>query len=137
MITSEFTRHHLKIMQKGIELFNDQQYWECHEDLEGIWLEARTDNVRNVYWAVIQVAAALVHYDNDNQIGARGLIKKAQEKFLRIQDMGIENDLLNRFLNWAELKKLVFALGEDSVISDFTPLYQFRFKDYPFGEKKI
>lgn len=131
MITSSFEEKHLKLMNKGISLFNNQEYWECHEELEGHWLEARGDNLRNVYWAVIQVAAAMVHYENGNEIGAQGLLKKSQEKFLRVESFQIENELMNKFLDWSKLKRMVFELNENSPLSHFQKLYEFRFTSYP------
>lgn len=132
MKQSEFTHEHLKRMKSGIEVFNKQMYWECHEELEHVWLEDRGDDVRNVYWAVIQVAAALVHYDNENEIGAQGLLKKSKEKFMRVKDMGIENQLIYEHLDWKELSGLVFELGNDAKINEFKKLYDFRFKNYPY-----
>lgn len=136
MITSPFELKHLENVYKGVVLFNQQLYWECHEDLEGEWIEARGDNLRNVYWAIIQVAASLVHVDNGNIIGARGLIKKAQEKFLRVQNFNIENEIIDKFLDWKELKKLVFNLGDHSELPDFDELYRFRFKHSFFKKKQ-
>ena len=132
MKKSEFTHDHLKKMKPGIEVFNKQMYWECNEELEHVWLEDRGDDVRNVYWAIIQVAASLVHYENQNEIGAQGLLKKAKEKFLRVRDMEIENQLIYDYLDWKELYQLVFELKEDAKVSEFFKLYEFRFKNYPY-----
>lgn len=127
MVKKEFAPEHLRLMEKGIDLFNSQFYWECHEELEGHWLEARAEDIRYIYWAVIQVAASLVHVQNRNQLGAQGLIKKSQEKFKKIENFDLENDLLNNSLKWQELKKLVFDLGSQSSLCDFEKLAQFRF----------
>ena len=35
----QFLVEHLQKIQYGIELFNEQKYWECHEELEDLWLE--------------------------------------------------------------------------------------------------
>ena len=56
---SLFDQTHLAIMEQGIYLFNAQKYWECHEELEHHWLE-EPGPIRNVYWAVIQVAASMM-----------------------------------------------------------------------------
>ena len=74
-----FTSEHLEKMQTGLQLFNEKKYWECHEEFEDLWLEDRGDPVRNVYWAIIQVAASLFHVRNGKIQGARGLLKKAKE----------------------------------------------------------
>lgn len=127
----QFSPDHLHKMGKAIDLFNDQQYWETHEELEHHWLEDTQDNARNVYWAVIQVAAALVHYQNKNIIGARGLINKAREKLERCQSKNVETELLYQYLNWKELKDLVAKVPTDvDQIETFKDLFDFRFTDY-------
>ena len=83
----QFTEEHLENTKEGVLLFNEQKYWECHEVLEDHWLESRGDNARYVYWAIIQVAAAMIHYRDENLSGARGLIAKAKEKFQKIDKL--------------------------------------------------
>ncbi len=125
---SQFDQTHLQTIAEGIRLFNAQKYWECHEELEDHWRE-EPNQVRNVYWAVIQVAAAMIHYRDENIIGANGLITKAKQKFDRCEQYKIESDLLNRNLDWAKLKKMVRAVPPNPELSDFKDLFDFRFKD--------
>jgi hypothetical protein len=126
----EFGPEHLKKIKTGIELFNQKLYWECHEALEELWLEDRQDYARYVYWAVIQVAAAMVHYQNNNLEGARSLIKKSKNKFEFLIEKNIETDLIFRFLSWKELKELVYSIPENGELADFKKLYQFSFDQY-------
>ncbi|MEA9355076.1 DUF309 domain-containing protein [Bacteriovorax sp. PP10] len=125
---SQFDQSHLEVIEQGILLFNVQKYWECHEDLEHHWLE-EPGPLRNVYWAVIQVAAAMIHFRESNLVGARGLIYKAKQKFDRCEQFNVESDLLRSELSWTELKALVRAVPAEPVLSDFEKLYAFRFKD--------
>ncbi len=126
----KFTQYHLARLKEGIECFNAQKYWECHEALEHVWLEDRDDPARNVYWAIIQVASALVHYRESNLVGAKGLINKAKEKFLRCEEQNIETPLLFEKVDWEEIKKLTFNIGPEPKLEDFEALYNFRFKKY-------
>jgi len=132
----QFTPEHLKKIQEGINLFNEQKYWECHESLEDLWMEDRQDNARNVYWAIIQVAAACIHYRDSNLIGAQGMINKAKEKFKRCHDLNVLTDLVFKFLDWKKLEKIVSEIpsGKDAVLGDFENLWNFRFKHYSSGE---
>ncbi len=84
-----FDADHLQKMAESIRLFNQQKYWECHEALEDLWMEDRQDPVRNVYWAVIQVAAACIHYRDSNLVGCQGMIAKAKEKFRRCRELNV------------------------------------------------
>ncbi len=44
--------------QHGLELFNKGEFWECHEALEPLWMEA-TGLEKDFYAGVILLAAAL------------------------------------------------------------------------------
>lgn len=130
----QFTPEHLAKMEEGVKLFNEQKYWECHESLEDVWMEDRQDAARNVYWAVIQVAAALIHYRDGKIIGAQGMINKAKEKFRRCREQNILTPLAFDYLDWEELEELVMKIKDkDAELSDFKELFDFRFKNYVQG----
>jgi uncharacterized protein len=123
-----FTREHFEKIRPGLLLFNEQKYWECHEALEDLWMEDRQDPARNVYWAVIQVAAACIHYREKNLIGAQGMIFKAREKLGRCRDLRILSAEINSDLNWSGLESIVAAIPErNSRLEDFAILFDFRF----------
>jgi uncharacterized protein len=128
----QFTPEHLEKIEEGIRLFNEQKYWECHEALEELWLEDRTDNARDVYWAIIQVAASCIHYRDKNIAGARGMIAKSREKFRRLHERRTLTPLVFQYLDWQELEGLVAAIPEhEPELADFAALFDFRFKHYP------
>ena len=126
-MSNEFTKDHLKMMQNGIELFNEGKYWECHEDLEDPWMECNHQPAKYVFWAVIQVATALYHFENKNLTGASGMLNKAKEKFKICTPM--EGPILNDYLSWGTLKKLVEEIPNQPVLDDFLKLYSFKFKE--------
>ena len=128
-----FSSEHLQKMKEGISLFNEQKYWECHEALEDVWMEDAQDPVRNVYWAVIQVAAACIHYRESNLIGAQGMIAKAKEKFRRCRDQKLLSPLAFDYLDWQEFEEIVMKVpeGKNSQLEDFNDIFNFRFKNYP------
>lgn len=119
-------------MQEGLRLFNEQKYWESHEALEDIWAEDNHDPVRYVYWAVIQVAAACIHYRDGNLIGAQGMIAKAKEKFRKCRELHVLTPLALQSLDWEELEGISLDIPDTtrSTLSDFEELYNFRFKHY-------
>lgn len=61
---------------RGIALFNDGRFFECHEVWETIWLKAEGDE-REFLHGMIQVAAALVHVQRGNLKGARSVSARA------------------------------------------------------------
>ena len=55
---------------KGIEYFNDCEFFEAHDTWEELWTEYRGE-ARKFYQGMIQVAVALHHFGNGNTRGAR------------------------------------------------------------------
>lgn len=134
----QFSTEHLVKMEEGIAHFNQQKYWECHEDFEHLWLDDTTDPARNVYWAIIQVAAACIHFRDSNLIGCQGMIRKAKEKFQRCRDQHILTELAFKNLDWEELEKIVMKIppADQSKLENFAELFEFRFKHYPFSQEQ-
>lgn len=62
---------------KGIEQFNQREYFEAHETLEAAWNEDSTPG-RELYRAILQVAVAYLQIERKNY---RGAIKM----FLRVR----------------------------------------------------
>lgn len=54
------------------ELFNEQEFYECHEVLEDLWMET-VSKERPYYQGLIQTATAFYHLRNGNGGGARKL----------------------------------------------------------------
>ena len=62
--------------KKGLELFNQGEFFECHEVIEALWLETPSDDpFRDLYKGVIQAAAALYQWERGILSGALGLYK--------------------------------------------------------------
>lgn len=63
-------------LQKGIEEFNNREFYQCHDTLEAIWIEAPETDKR-FYQGILQVAVACHHLSNRNQRGAIILLGEA------------------------------------------------------------
>jgi uncharacterized protein len=62
------TKGEAESLREGIELFNQERFWESHEVLEDIWHPA-TGVEREIIQGLILTAAALVHYQkNENDV---------------------------------------------------------------------
>ena len=66
-------------LQKGIEEFNQQLFFECHETLEEIWLEERGED-RKFYQGIIQIAAGYFKLQQGVPVGAIKLWRMGLEK---------------------------------------------------------
>jgi predicted metal-dependent hydrolase len=64
---------------KGIEEFNQQLFFECHETLEEIWLEDHGQD-RTFYQGIIQIAAGYFKWQQGVPAGALKLWRTGLEK---------------------------------------------------------
>jgi predicted metal-dependent hydrolase len=61
---------------RGIELFNQAQFYDAHEVLEEVW-RPLVGEQRIFLQGLIQVAVALHHHSTGNVVGARSLLGRA------------------------------------------------------------
>ena len=59
------------------KLFREEKFFEAHEILEALWRSTQGPE-RDFYQGLIQLAAALVHFQKGNLIGARELFERAE-----------------------------------------------------------
>ena len=64
---------------KGIDEFNQQLFFECHETLEEIWLEEHGED-RKFYQGIIQIAAGYYKLQQGVPVGALKLWRTGIEK---------------------------------------------------------
>lgn len=81
---------------EGIRLFNEREFFECHDVLEELW----TDFIgpeRNFYKGLIQAAVALYHFSEGNLHGARKLFRSSSKYLEPYQPRTLQLDV-TRFL---------------------------------------
>ncbi|SFI26861.1 hypothetical protein SAMN02799624_00009 [Paenibacillus sp. UNC496MF] len=67
-----------------VVLFNvDEDYFECHEVMEELWLE---EGRSTLYQGLLQAAVGLHHWRNDNFSGAAKLFAQAESKLAAYPD---------------------------------------------------
>lgn len=66
--TDEYPEKYLE----GLRLFNEEEFFECHDVLEELWADEASERKR-FYQGLIQAAIALFHFGNENLGGARKL----------------------------------------------------------------
>jgi predicted metal-dependent hydrolase len=64
---------------KGIEEFNQQLFFECHETLEELWLEEHGEE-RQFFQGIIQIAAGYFKLEQGVPVGAVKLWRTGLEK---------------------------------------------------------
>jgi sugar phosphate isomerase/epimerase len=64
---------------EGIQLFNDGDYYECHEAIEHEW-HAETGPIRRLYQGILQIGVGFLHARRGNHTGALLLLADGIEK---------------------------------------------------------
>jgi uncharacterized protein len=66
-------------IREGIMFFNSERFWECHEVLEGVWKNCDGEE-KTLVQGIILVAAALVHYQKDQDKICLSVFERALKK---------------------------------------------------------
>ncbi len=74
------TREKEEALREGIDLFDQERFWEAHEVLEEIWHPA-TGVERDIIQGLILTAAALVHYQKNENDVCVSILGRARHKF--------------------------------------------------------
>lgn len=82
--------------REGLRLFNEEDFFECHEVFEELWSESQGDD-RKYLQGMIQAAVALFHFGNENFGGAKKLYLSALQRLQPLPAMYMSIDLA-RFL---------------------------------------
>ena len=103
-VSPEFEKRDPRYL-RYFELFREEKFFEAHEVLEALWRETKGAK-RDFYQGLIQLAAALVHYQKGNLTGAKELFKTASrylEPYGRIEE-GVRLDpILKEYTQFLEI----------------------------------
>jgi uncharacterized protein len=69
---------------QGIEEFNQQKFYNCHDTLEALWMEAREPH-KKFYQGILQIAVSCYHLSNRNWRGAVILLGEGTRKLTEYQ----------------------------------------------------
>jgi hypothetical protein len=87
------TKPESELLREGIDLFNQERFWEAHEALEEIWHPA-TGVDRDIIQGLILAAAALVHYQKNETTVCVSILGRAKKKlgaFDEFKDIDIKH----------------------------------------------
>jgi uncharacterized protein len=96
----------------GVAQFNQGEYWECHETLEGLWM-AETRPVRDLYQGVLQIGVAFHHLHGHNYAGALKMLRRGLPRLRGLPEVtqGVRVAELARAAR--EVHNRLAALGPD------------------------
>lgn len=64
--------------REGLRLFNEEEFFDCHDALEELWSEAQGPEKKFIQ-GLIQASIALFHFGNENFGGAKKLYISARK----------------------------------------------------------
>lgn len=117
----------------GVEQFNQEDFYGCHDTLEEIWLEA-SEPERSLYQGILQVAVGIYHLGNQNRRGAILLLGEGMKRLSAYSPEYAGLDI-RQFL--VETQGLLTQLQyQDDLLCDRYPklatLYQSPSMSYPY-----
>jgi uncharacterized protein len=70
---------------EGVQLFNEERFWECHEALEQAWHPSKGVE-RDAIQSIILTAAAFVHYQKGEEETCLSILRRARDKMTSAKD---------------------------------------------------
>jgi hypothetical protein len=70
---------------EGVQLFNEERFWECHEELELAW-HPSTGVERDAIQSIILTAAAFVHYQKGEEETCLSILRRARDKMASVKN---------------------------------------------------
>ncbi|NEP39267.1 MAG: DUF309 domain-containing protein [Okeania sp. SIO2H7] len=103
---------------RGIEEFNREEFYACHDTLEAIWMEAGEPQ-RSFYQGILQISVGLYHLSDRNWRGAVVLLGEGISKLAYYQPDYLEIDIENLLGQTSQLLKALQEAGPEK-ITDFS-----------------
>lgn len=105
----------VELFHQGVELFNDAEYFECHEVLEKLW-NLQTDPDKQFTQGLIQIAVGLYHLRRDNLVGAEKLIRRGLGRVRPFEPVYAELDIITFATTTAEvLNQMQAGIGQRNI----------------------
>lgn len=102
---------------QGVEQFNEQEFYACHDTLEALWMEA-LEPQKKFYQGILQIAVACHHLGNLNWRGAVILLGEGIGRLRDYQPVYEEIDVTELIAQSAQLLKALQQTGPEHV-ADF------------------
>ncbi|MEM6591802.1 MAG: DUF309 domain-containing protein [Cyanobacteria bacterium P01_C01_bin.73] len=98
---------------RGVEQFNQGEFYPCHDTLEAIWMEAETP-IKPFYQGILQIAVAFYHLGNRNWQGAAILLGEGINRLCAFEPVyeGVDvENLIDQAESWLKLLQNVGPEG--------------------------
>jgi hypothetical protein len=111
---------------KGLELFNQAEYFEAHEVLEEAWNEDATPG-RELYRAILQVAVAYLQIERGNYNGAMKMFLRVRQWIRPLPDVCRGVDVGRLREDAYQVHQMLSGLGKERIaefdVTQFHPIH--------------
>jgi predicted metal-dependent hydrolase len=107
---------------QGVEQFNQQEFYACHDTLEALWMEA-VEPEKRFYQGILQIAVACHHLSNLNWRGAVILLGEGIGRLRDYQPVYEGIDVTSLVVQSAQLLQSLQESGQEQVenfVNDLT-----------------
>jgi len=67
-------------LAEGIDFFNREYFFEAHDVIEELWMDAREQTQRDLFHGLVNIATGFYHYRMGNRNGMHSQLQKGVEK---------------------------------------------------------
>jgi predicted metal-dependent hydrolase len=99
---------------QGIEQFNQEEFYDCHDTLEAIWMDAIATE-KNFYQGILQIAVACYHLGNYNWRGTVTLLGEGVRRLSYFQPSYADIDVSGLVSQSYELLQQLQQIDPDRV----------------------
>jgi hypothetical protein len=100
------------LLIEGIELFNEGEFYDCHEVLEQAWND-ESSPIRIMYQGILQIGVACYHIQNKNWRGAMKLLERGMLKTQRFAPICMGLDLAQLLADAEAIRQELIRLGPE------------------------
>lgn len=81
---------------QGIDFFNREYFFEAHDTIEELWMDAREQTQRDLFHGLVNIATGFYHYRMGNRNGMQSQLQKGKDKLSQVppQCFGVNVDKL-------------------------------------------
>ncbi len=99
------------LAREGIDLFNQRQFYKCHDSLEEAWKQDQSPG-RDMYRGILQTGIALYQVERGNYRGAVKMLMRVRQWLDPLPDVCRQVDVAGLRQNIQEMYVAVLELGE-------------------------
>lgn len=71
-------------LTEGVDFFNREYFFEAHDTLEELWMEAREQTQRDLFHGLVNISTGFYHYRMNNRNGMQSQLQKGVDKLSQV-----------------------------------------------------